>query len=267
MPLDTNHHWQQFYGYNVWPYSWSCYLKLKVCKDTIINGKTYSYIKNITNGCNPNTGGSSGLLRQDTLLKRVIILQGNQENILYNFNKNVGDTALLSGTIYTLQSKDSILINDSLYHKRFQFQTNGLWAVTVIEGVGSTAGLLTPIPLSEIGYLLECFVRIHPSSKTIYSIGGLGTNCPIDLSIPLNIENKKKLSIFPNPSADIININTLDIIPQSIEIKNTIGQTILFLNNIDKEISKINISDFTGGVYFIKVNFGYENIIGFFIKN
>lgn len=271
MPLDTNHYWQQLYSSNVSPNPYSCYLKLKVLKDSVVNGKTYQFIKSLNNLCSPYYG-SSGLVRQDTVLKRIIQLINNQEKILYNFNKNIGDTALLTafgGTplIYTLQSKDSLLSNDGLYHKRYKFYPNGFGFVTVIEGIGSTDGLLSPWVPFETGYLLECVARSHPSFTTIYSSSGLGTSCPIDVGLPLYREIKKTLSIFPNPSSSVINISIGNIIAESLEIKNTLGQTILRVNNVNQEITKVNISDFVQGVYFVKVYSGSSNATILFIKN
>ena len=151
MPLDTSHYWQQQYNSGAMfpnpPYT--CYTTLKVLKDSVRNSKTYKFIK-----ATPYCGSTYfGLIREDTVLKRVIILDNNQEKILYNFNKNVGDTAMLTDELwspqtYTLQLKDSVLINDSLYHKRYRYACSGCNAtgfnVTVIEGVGSTFGLLSP---------------------------------------------------------------------------------------------------------------------------
>ena len=110
-------------------------------------------------------------------------------------------------------------------------------------------------------------IQKNPNFSTIYSNGGLGTSCPIDEGIHFNIANKNRFSIYPNPGNDIINLSTGDIIPESIEIKNILGQTILCLNNIDRELTKINIADFAQGVYFLKANFGYKNSTGLFIKN
>jgi hypothetical protein len=115
------------------------------------------------------------LLRQDTVLKRIIQLDNTQEKILYNFSKNIGDTALLtsfgfgaSSLTYTLLSKDSVLINDGFYHKRYKFYPNPNDYVTVIEGIGSTAGLFSPWVPFEEGYLLKCsFKKIQISQQFI----------------------------------------------------------------------------------------------------
>ena len=90
------------------------------------------------------------LLRQDSAQRKVFILINNQENILYNFNKVVGDTLkaldLSTGPsaiyTYTVIAIDSVLLLDNKYHKRFRYSTYN-WNYA-IEGVGGEWGLLTP---------------------------------------------------------------------------------------------------------------------------
>ena len=266
MPLDTNHYWQEHCSYSPsMGQSQSNTYKLKVKKDSIINGKTYQFLYAYDLSC-------AGLydaifLRQDTLLKRVIILLGNQERILYNFDKNVGDTATLycefgGGTTYTLASKDSVLINDGFYHKRFSFG-----GIKVIEGVGSQNGLLFPYCIGIDSYTnLECLAQISPS-LTIYSSGGIGTSCPVIANFNLNSDNKNILSIFPNPSSDAIHISAKNIIPKSIEITNIIGETVLSINKISEINVTVNLNNFVQGVYFVKVFFADKNVSRIFIKN
>lgn len=268
LPLDTNHYWREDCGYYPGFYTVTGTFNQKVIKDSIVNGITYQYLNSYNLQCNPSI---SPLIRQDTILKRVIILFNNQEKILYNFNKNVGDTANLFCFItgvstYTLSYKDSVLINDGFYHKRFNF-SGGSVPGDIIEGVGSQRSLFLPYCIGvETMTMLQCLGQITPS-MTIYSAGGVGTNCPIITDIHLVTDNKKSISIFPNPANDIINISSGNDVPKSIEITNIIGQTILSLNKINDLNTTVNLSDFSQGLYFVKVNFTDKNVSGHFIKN
>jgi hypothetical protein len=59
------------------------------------------------------------------------------------------------------------------------------------------------------------------------------------------------LSIYPNPSSDIINLQTSQLShDQSIIILNTLGETVLFIPEF-KETS-IDVSNFTNGLYYLK---------------
>lgn len=270
MPLDTNHIWQEHCGYYPSLPGVTNVFQVKVIKDSVINGKIYKYMKVYGSTCStfPNT---YAFLRQDTILKRIIIFRNNQDNILYNFNKNVGDTAklfcLVSGVLtYTCGHKDSVLLSDGFYHKRFNF--NGNIPGDIIEGVGSTRGLIWPYCITfDSNMSLQCLAQITPS-QTIYSSGGIGTNCPMITGINNSLSDYKIfISIFPNPTSDNLNIKTTTTVPNSIEIKNVLGQTIFFTNNILQDITTVNVKDFSQGIYFITVDLGDKNVTGHFIKN
>ena len=59
------------------------------------------------------------------------------------------------------------------------------------------------------------------------------------------------LKVYPNPVTNILNINN-DKIIDKIEISNVLGQTVL-TKNINTFQSKIDISNFTNGFYFVKI--------------
>lgn len=269
LPLDTNHYWQQSLYRNVQPQPPTyCDYQLKVKKDSIRNGTTYKYIRSLNSFCNPNyLYAESALIREDTIQKLVLILVSNQEKIMYNFNKNVGDTAKIYSPLWgtmttTLQTKDSILISDGFYHKRFNFS-----GLTIIEGVGCINGLLSPDPPFEINRQLLCIAQVYPTLTTIYNSGGVGQLCPIITNVPIETDMRKYISIFPNPTSDVLNIKTESVIPKYIQIKNILGQTIISINTITQDLSTINIKDLSQGVYFINVNLADKNISGHFIKN
>jgi len=68
------------------------------------------------------------------------------------------------------------------------------------------------------------------------------------------IEEYKKevLSIFPNPSDDIINIEFENINNATIEIYNISGR-LVFSKVLNSKVEKIDITDLSEGIYFIKV--------------
>ena len=266
MPLDTNHCWSQswYAYYTSGSVSNNCNgtYQLKVRKDTVINGTIYQVLKKTTitsyysNGPCPASGYyTEKYIRQDTLLKIVVILDANQEKILYNFNKNVGDTAnlFIAGTIRSmiLQTKDSLLLNDGIYHKRFNFSDGfGNYGGDVIEGVGALTGLVTPC-FTGIGFgdNLICMAKINPNLQTIYHQAGNSYSCSIVTSIKPNELLPNSFAIFPNPTNSILTIQTEEEIT-SITIYNTIGEACSFK---PLSIKSIDISGLSSGVYYLEV--------------
>ncbi|MGD0711907.1 MAG: T9SS type A sorting domain-containing protein [Bacteroidales bacterium] len=68
------------------------------------------------------------------------------------------------------------------------------------------------------------------------------------------------ISIYPNPSTDIINV-TSDQNIETVKIINTIGQTV-FESNIGSGYTQINTSEYKAGIYFIQV----KNKVGIITK-
>lgn len=98
MPLDTNHYWQQRWGrVGNFPTDFKdCSGTFKVRRDTLINGKVFKLVESRDAFCYQSTfGRSSIIIRDDTIKKLVTFIEGQQEKILFNFNKNVGDTAIM----------------------------------------------------------------------------------------------------------------------------------------------------------------------------
>lgn len=65
--------------------------------------------------------------------------------------------------------------------------------------------------------------------------------------------NEKLVSIYPNPSNDLVTIEMNETI-NSIEINNLLGKTIASFKNINTLNYQINVSSFAKGVYLININ-------------
>ena len=270
MPLDTNHCWRQdFYSAYSFPEQaeYNATYQLRVIRDTLISGTSYHILKKNTVSHSSSTGNGSlyspgyfpsavFYIKQDTAQKIVIVLDANnQEKILYNFNKNVGDTANLfignSVRTMTLQTKDSLFLNDGIYHKRFHFlDGSGYYGGYVIEGVGALTGLVTPcfVGIEFVDHIV-CMAKINPTIQTIYHQNGIGYSCSIVTSIKPNELLINTFTIFPNPTNSLLTLQTDEEIT-SITIYNTIGETCSF-----KPLSakSIDISGLSSGVYYLEV--------------
>jgi hypothetical protein len=159
--------------------------------DTLINGNYYHqlvvpyYYAYITGGtclggpAVSQPGQYIGAIRQDTLQRKVYFVEklAQTETLLYDFNLQVGDTVkgYLASTNIPDQviAIDSIQIN-SLWHRRWLI--NMMYNIYIIEGIGSTYGLVRPSAGSlsdSFYYYLDCFKL---NGTTLYPTVGIPCN-------------------------------------------------------------------------------------------
>lgn len=211
-----------------------------------------------------------GAIRED-LSKRVYFLPDtittSSEILLYDFNLNVGDTLTYSynNSSYFLGENyvsgiDSIVVGTQ-YHKQFKISAPGYTNyVSIIEGVGSTFGLLEMfIDPFEWSDNLICFTY---KGQNVWadSIGHPPTYIPANCSLPSPVginehTEETQISIFPNPTTGTINIKTPFSEITRIEIFDVLGKTI-YQTRFSTSENTINLSQFTKGVYFLKASSG-----------
>ena len=157
-----------------------------------------------------------GCIRQDTAQRKVFFMPPNysQDTLLYDFNLTIGDTLPSSWTNQNpsnyVSSVDSILIGTN-YHKRFWISNrNDTNYVSIIEGIGSSYGLLSPFfsnfNVSQIYNILIC---VTINNTTVYPDSL--TTCAL-ISNTSVIMNNYTISLFPNPFSDnlIIELSNAD---------------------------------------------------------
>lgn len=237
--------------------------------DTIIGSFTYKKVFNLYQSYNPWTGYSTGSkdfiggIRNDVPNKKVYLydITLGHDTLLYDFNLNIGDTLTKSfvydkvSGIYgyvTIDSIDFININGNI-HKRYRLNGAGYGpgqAVDyLIEGIGSTFGLLEPIEaFFEDMNFLECFK--YDIGVDYYGQSG----CNVVTDIQQHPLDKMKLDVFPNP---LVNTSTLTINygsskQKNIVIYNSIGETIKQFNTSNNSIFLYH-HEFSSGLYFISV--------------
>ena len=72
------------------------------------------------------------------------------------------------------------------------------------------------------------------------------------------------LSIYPNPSSNLVTVNSKTDVLTSISIFDISGKQILSINTINSETKILDISNFTNGIYFMTIN---SEVTKKFIKN
>jgi hypothetical protein len=129
----------------------------------------YRYYLIPSNGCCYYYNQPHGFIRQDSTQKKIYYFD-SKDTLLYDFDLKVGDTLPPTYTNNPsignyVSSIDSILIG-STYRKQFHISVLGSTSVVdsnyvqLIEGIGSTFGLLWPLdPPFEAGSVLKCFLQ------------------------------------------------------------------------------------------------------------
>jgi hypothetical protein len=200
-----------------------------------------------------------GFILQDSLKIYHRNLSENSEQLLYDFDLQVGDMLPLTKINFMdnllVSSIDSVWVLDS-WRKRIYFNQGASW---IIEGIGHNAGFLESIPP-----MLECshtFICLKLNGESAFE-----TNMD-DCNLPLSITQVKKrnISCFPNPAYRII---TLKGISQN--------DTPYILNNWGNSMNNqaiwennswtFNLDNLANGMYVIRVKNSTEKPI-VFIKN
>src|SRR6185312_11824461 len=283
----SNARWSEvFNGYNnAW---YSQYYNYYLRGDTVVNGKTYFKL-DMCGGY--ETDGISTLwqsydylfclLREDTTAKRIYAsfkpTLGITDTLLYDFNLNLGDTLPPAynnhmGFKNYVKAIDSILIGT---HYRKQFIITNVvdslyWEDSIIEGIGSTQGLFTPILMQfgEAAYWLLCFKE---NDTTVYP--SLNYSCQdFILNIPNVTKAETNFTIYPNPSNGNFTISFSRPVPmaigvvsgsQTIEVYNILGEKVYshqFV--IPNSQFLINLNVQPNGIYLYRVITEDGSLIG-----
>ena len=261
---ESNASWNISYEQNMCPFGGNSteYYSITYSGDTNINGQQYHklnipyVIAEFTGGCTQHHfPGYAGAIRQDIPNKKVFIVPpaSTVEQLLYDFTMEVGDT--LKGYLNrewmsqgdVVLDIDSVLVGDT-YRKRWNI--NPCYGIYLIEGVGSTYGLLEASPgcVTDFpGIMIDCFKE---DGQTLYpeTVG----ECELITSIPEQNFIFDKVHVFPNPAPGTFTVEfdrPLDI--KEIQLTNMMG-VIVYQKNIQMQ-SRIEISGMHDGIYLLNI--------------
>ncbi|MDF2437525.1 MAG: hypothetical protein K0Q95_1901 [Bacteroidota bacterium] len=234
-------------------------------EDTLINGLVYSKViqtghdfsMTFVNDWSPhwecdhsimysNYSDYRAGIREDLAQKKVFIVDKyeSQESLLYDFTLEAGDTikGYLSYGPMTVGLVDSVMINTT-YRKRWHINAAIPNAYEIIEGIGSSRGMLNAYNDFEYYSNLDCFSE-NGSSLYPSNTGSCGLLTSIDqITSPSEI-----FQVFPNPSSGIFKIKAE--LNASIKVCNILGEEILNVKLIS-DPALIDLSGYPDGVYFI----------------
>lgn len=253
IPIDTSFFWKQSSSCN---YSY----QLRYFKDTTVSGKVYNKYSVFggtsgTGAC-PQSFIKNGFLRQDTLAKKVIILDQNFiERPLYNFSKTVGDTLQIYDWAGGINRTYTVM---NVFAGAQNIQGSDGMQQILFEGIGShEGGLYASLQYYTAGNNFErlvCAGKISPFLVSNPPEVGFESQCFLSTGINLRRSEAVMLTIFPNPFSDRINLqfkarrNNL----KKVFISNSLGQKVFEKDAAGEEIT-LQLNFLKGGIYFLTV--------------
>ena len=167
---------------------------------------------------------------------------------IYDFNLEEGDTAQIFDFAHGIMDAkvtkvDTVEICGTL-RNRYEIRFIGPWLpipAYLIDGIGSTNGILPQYELFESAVFLECY-----SNSTC--------DC-FDATVSTQQVNNDEIDIhvYPNPvSQNEITVSFSNAQSSSIEIYNSLGQFV-YKSTIDFDYHTINCMNWPNGCYFLKI--------------
>lgn len=263
----TNSYWDLSQSYYCWtgvPTQIGQYYSIFVSNDTLIGTETYHklfipYLKSDSTGCSSASvtqGIYRGCIREDNAAKKVYYIQPmlSTEKLLYDFNLQVGDTVF--GQLETLGPKDTVISIDSIetwgsgggWVKRWLI--NSCYNIYIIEGVGSTYGVIEPSPgcgPDNMERDIMCAVCQTSTSGFYYPAI---TDCDMITSIN-SVSEEINFEIFPNPSNGSFQIDLKNNLFQELIISNLLGEIIL--KEKIRSMNNVSINNLDNGIYILTI--------------
>ena len=177
-------------------------------------------------------------------------------------SNNIYLSAFGVGVFVSLDCSNNLLtyldVTNNVALKGIDISNNPLIHLDISNNTGLYfLGLRDMSSLSEV-----CVWEEFPTASNEYdrfeihfdTTGSPNVNFTIDCSITAlnSYKEENSISIYPNPSDDIINVEIENIGNATIEIYNISGR-LIFSKAFDSEVEKIDISGFSKGIYIVKV--------------
>lgn len=235
-----------------------------VSGDTVMDDLEYVKIGKLGNGLynwmeNPPNNGCEGsydfeqdpefFLRSEDKMIYIRFSETEQEELLYDFNLEVGDTLPTTynnvWVVITVSAIDSVLMEGE-YYKRFALE--GGSAEYLIEGIGGTNGLISPIAISlECGNELNCFSL---NNNNYYP--SVDADC--DYSVGIEEENRAVITVFPNPMNSVTNITVDDVSgPFEVMVFDSYGREIKRIASDNERSIQLHRQGLPAGMYMIGI--------------
>ncbi|MFZ4401605.1 MAG: T9SS type A sorting domain-containing protein [Bacteroidales bacterium] len=208
------------------------------------------------------------LIREDTLLHKVYFADSRFPNdtLIYDFNLLPGDTIISPLNEYkyklTVDSINYKLLSDGLNHKFIWYHGMSPHIGALIEGVGTSFGLIENLSFFEDFAQLDCYSY---SGNAVYSNSSFTQPC-IEFVTAEEIEKAGAPKIYPCPATESITLTFIKSMKRSFFIFNITGQIVVKSESKETDCN-LNIAYLTPGIYFVKIIESEKSYNLKFIKN
>lgn len=259
------------------PETYNIPLEISYSKDTIIEGKLcLKYQTPFENRTNYLGSLSSFYIHSDTLTQAQYVYFNNRFQVLYDFNKKIGDTLFIpafgetrhvipsdSGTWVRIDSTgfDTIggkVFRTMYYADLFPWQYDWTYSGKVIEGIGNITGLY-PNATNQPYALRLTGLRCYQDDSLDLKWGNIACDSVVSTALNKIDLLKNDITIYPNPFNEYINIDLSKTSVQVSEIvlMNSIGEVVLTNFSASfNTIHNINTSTLKSGLYLCKIKAG-----------
>ena len=229
--------------------------------DSVVNSTSYKVLKRSIDSTLTNWN-VVGLFREDTLQKKVFWLINNQEELLYDFSLNVGDTAKVVssfGMPYPGCSFEMIVdsinyldyngvLRKTFYFNTYYYNSPERW----IEGIGNLFGIIeNKVMVCTADYVPD--LLCYKENGNLKYINPTYNSCYLN-SVNIN-ENNIGFNCGPNPSNGQLKLTFDNALLYSVDIINIKGEPIY---SFQGEYSSLNIELKERGIYFLRVTEGFR---------
>jgi len=276
-PFPENGMWRVDYYYNN-PFQFSCYIKhyfdYTIQGDTTINSLVYkriyrSFVKTDTISCDdPGVNsavpqsGYAGALRDDEAANKTFFMfpGSNADSLLYDYNLQAGDT--LKGFIsryfsnYTMivLSVDSVQVGGT-YHKRWNFEGIHNNDSYIIQGIGSSFGLIENAYTYALDFTERFLVCLTDDNEVVFTSDyDSEMGCSPVIQDVTDAEQNSAIKLFPNPMVESTALRSdVFLKDATLLIYNQPGRLVSQIEHVSGFNYTIFRSNLTAGMYFLVI--------------
>ena len=223
---------------------------IKIGDELFINDTSYNKVLISNDSLNSEWYSNHQYIRQSSDANQVYLKSSdNPEILLYNFNLQIGDEFVIDDqcTLKVIEI-DTIKLSDQIPRKRIKlnFKDNPTWGEQIwIKGIGSEFGMISHFMFCSFDYSekLLCFYSneelLYPENPSTCFITYIN-----------DVKNENSITIKPNPSSYLLDIEIKNFKLDQVKIYNLLGQIIGSTEIKDQSI-QIDATKFPKGYYII----------------
>ena len=95
-------------------------------------------------------------------------------------------------------------------------------------------------------------IRAYPESFEGSQLNHIGSPNPSQNTLSVNTFDYSNVKVYPNPTKNILNIESNSFEVSSVEIHDVLGKRVFQQNGLNN--NQIDISNLTNGIYIMKIN-------------